>query len=412
MALTFSDLVSEVKYRSINDQSGTEFDTTIKLTINNSLFRIARDANWTILRRIATFDTEQEYTTGTGAVTVTNGSKSVTITGATLITDNIQVGRRIELGGSSLRYNIVTITSETTLTVDINYDGTSSAAQTYKIFGREEYNLPAQVGKVAFLFHEYYGNPCVLNYNSSFNFLGWGTNLIVEGTPTEYFAWAEDMVLRQPNSAAVMRIASSSSADTSKDVTVYGTVSGYPDQETITTNASNGTTVVSGSKLFSKVERVVKDASTTGRITVDTNSAAVTIAVLPAGDGTAGITYKKVRVWPVPDNVFPMNVWYYKMPWRLVNDDDVHELGQDFDEAIILLSVAKIKYQNNQKEGDRFLGLYKDELTSLRKVNADKLDFLDELKTAEQSRKYNPRIANGLLDYRQLGGQYGVSSYR
>lgn len=408
--LTFSDLVTEVKSRGVRDQSGTEFDSTIKLTLNNSLFRIAREANWTILRRIGTFDTEAEYTTGTGAVSVTNASKNVTVTGATFITDNIQVGRRVQLGGSTLRYNIATITGETTFTTDIAYDGTTDTSESYKIYGREEYNLPAQVGKVAFLWHEYYGNPCVLNYNPSFDFLGWGTNLITEGTPTEYFAWAEDMVLRQPNSASVVRIASSSSSDTSKDVTIFGIVSGYPDQETITTNASNGTTAVSGSKSFTKIERVVKDASTVGRITCDTNSAAVTIAVLPAGDGTAGITYKKVRLWPVPNNVFPMNVWYYKMPWRMVNDDDVHELGQEFDEALINLTVAKLRYQNNSEEGDRFLLLYQDEIKSLRKTNADKLDFLLAIKSNEQSGKYNPRMAGGLISYSQLGGQYGRSS--
>lgn len=405
--LTYSDIKTEVKARAIRSEGGTTFDTTIGNTINNSLFRIAREANWTILRRLSTFDTEAAYTTGTGAVTVTNGSKSVTVTGATFITDGIQVGRRIELGGSSLRYNIVTITGETTLTVDINYDGTTASDEDYKIFGKEEYNLPAQVGKVAFLWHEYYGNPCVLNYNPSFEFLGYGTNLITEGTPTEYFAWAEDMVLRQPNSASVVTIVSSSASDTAKDVTIFGLVSGYPDQETIRTDASSGTTPVAGSKSFTKIERVVKDASTVGRITCTTNSTNVTVAVLPVGDGTAGITYKKVRLWPVPDNVFPMNIWYYKMPWRLVNDDDVHELGQEFDEALILLSTAKIKYQNSQSEGDRFISLYTDEIKSLRKINSDKLDFLNTLKSREESSKYNPRLMNGMISYSQLGGQYG-----
>lgn len=406
----FSDLQNEVKRRSTRNESGTEYDEEIKNVLNLSLFRLARDANWTILRRIGSIETKQEYTTGTGAVTVTNGSKNVTVTGATFITDGIEVGRRINLGGSSRRYNIVTITGETTLTVDLAYDGTTSSTESYKIYGLEEYTLPAQVGKVAFLWHEYYNTPYVLNYNPSMEFMGWGTNLVTEGTATDYFVWAEDMVLRQPNEASVVRIASSSSSDTSKDVTVFGIVSGYPDQETITTNASNGTTAVSGSKSFSKVERIVKDASTVGRITCDTNSAAVTIAVLPAGDGTAGITYKKARLWPVPDVVYPINVWYYKMPWRMVNNDDVHELGQEFDEALILLATAKIKYQDNQKEGDRFLALYQDELKSLRKNNADKLDFLNTLKSHEQSPSRS-RNFNGLLSYSQLGGQYGPRSY-
>lgn len=408
MALTFADLQTAVKSRAIRSQSGTEFDTEIKTSINNSLFRIAREANWTILRRVGTFDTEAEYTTGTGAVAVTNGSKSVTVTGATFITDGIQVGRRINLGGSNLRYNIATITGETTLTVDINYDGTTSTTEDYKIYGREEYPLPTQCGKVAFLWHEYFGNPCVLNYNPSFDFLGWGTNLVTEGTPSEYFTWAEDMVLRQPNSASVVTVVSSSASDTTAQVTVFGTVSGYPDQETITLN---GTTSAAGTKSFTKVERIVKDATTVGRVTATSNGGNVTLAVLPVGDGTAGITYKKVRLWPVPDNVFPVNVWYYKMPWRLVNDDDVHELGQEFDEALILLTTAKIRYQNNSKEGDRFLSLYNDEIKSLRRTNADKLDFLNELKSREQSGRYNPRMMNGMINFSQLGGQYGRMYY-
>jgi hypothetical protein len=303
-----------------------------------------------------------------------------------------------------------TITGETTLTTDIKYDGTSSAVQSYKIYGRDEYNLPAQVGKVAFLWHEYFGSPCVLNYHPSFDFLGWGTQLTNEGTPTDYWTWTEDMVLRQPNAASVVRIASSSASDTAKDVIVYGIVSGYPDQETITTNASDGTTAVSGSKSFSKIERIIKDASTVGRITCDTNTAKVIVAVLPAGDGTAGICYQKVRLWPTPDAVFPVNIWYYKMPWRLVGDDDVHELGQDFDEALILLSTAKLRYQQSQKEGDRFLSLYTDEIKSLRKVNADKLDFLNTMKSREQSGRYHGGV-HPLVGYQQLGSQYGRSSF-
>lgn len=404
--LTFSDLITEVKARAIRSQGGTEFDASIKNTINNSLFRLAREANWTVLRRTGSFETESNYTTGSGAVTVTEDSKSVTITGATLITNNIQIGRKMTIGGSNLIYNIATITGETTLTTDIAYDGDDDTDQTYKIYGRHEYTLPAQVGKVAFLWHEYFGSPCILNYSPSYDFLGYGTNLTNEGTPTDYYTWTEDMILEQPTSASVVRIASSATADTSKQVTVFGIVSGYPDQETITTDSSDGTTAVSGTKSFSKVERIIKDASTTGRITCDTNSAAVTVAVIPAGDSTAGIMYKKVNLWPIPDAVIPINIWYYKMPWRLVNDDDVHELGQEFDEAIILLSTAKLRYEQSQREGDRFLSLAQDEIKSLRKVNADKLDFLNTLKRPEQSKRYGGD-AHPLISFEQLGPYYG-----
>lgn len=406
--LLFSDLVAEVKRLSIRDQGGTEFDNEIKAGINESLMRISREAPWRQLRRTDTFDTKTTYSTGTGAVTVTNGSKNVTVTGATFITNGIEVGRRITLGGSNLRYTIKTITGETTLTVDRNYDGTSSATQSYSILPKEEYTLPAQCAKVGAIWHEALGYPYVMQYVPNLEFLQSQTTSFYTDVPRYYREWTMDMVLQQPNSASVVTVASSSASDTTPTVTIFGTVSSYPDQETITLN---GTTNAVGTKSFSSIDRIVKNAPTVGRVTCTTNSAGVTVAVLPAGDGTAGILYTKVRLWPLPSSVFPMQVWYYKQPWRLVNDQDVHELGQEFDHAIILLTVAKIRYENNSKEGDRFLALYNDELKSLKKVNGDKLDFLNVLKRPEESRKNNPYL-NPNLSYSQLGGNYGPASYR
>jgi hypothetical protein len=68
-----------------------------------------------------------------------------------------------------------------------------------------------------------------------------------------------------------MTISSSVSTDTNIAVTVFGNVNGFPDYEIITTNASNGTTAVSGAKSFSFIERIVKNQTTTGTITVLSN---------------------------------------------------------------------------------------------------------------------------------------------
>ena len=91
--------------------------------------------------------------------------------------------------------------------------------------------------------------------------------------------------------------------------------------------------------------------------------------------------------------------------WRLVNDGDIQELGADFDEAIILLSVAKIRYENSQKEGDRWFALYKDELRSLKQKNGDKLDYVPDLR---RPRRFG--IGDRLhphLGFLQLGGNFG-----
>jgi hypothetical protein len=406
--MLYSDLIEEVKRMAIRSQGGTEFDGEIKAGINESLFRIARDTNWTKLRRHETFDTVTKYDTGTGAVTVTHDSKNVTVTGATLITDGIRIGRRVTLGGSNLRYTIKTITGETTFTVDYAYDGTSSAVQSYIIWPQEEYVLPAQCDKVAFLYHERFNYPYVMKYIPNLEFFQSSTILFYQTVPIYYKMWEENMALQQPLQGSVVSVSSSSASDTAVVVSVFGTVSGYPDSEQITVT---GTTPVNGSKVFTYIDRVSKASSSTGRITCTTNTAAVTVAVIPAGDATGGIFYKKVLLWPLPSAVFPMHVMYYKQPYRLVNDNDIHELGQEFDHAIILLTTAKIRYQNNQKEGDRFMAMYTDELKSLRKMNGDKLDFLNVLKRPEDSRFLGEGIHPQVL-FRQLGGNFGPSSFR
>jgi hypothetical protein len=206
---------------------------------------------------------------------------------------------------------------------------------------------------------------------------------------------------------SVMRVFSSVITDTSQAVTIFGTVSGYPDFEQV---SLTGTAAAIGSKSFTMVERVVKDASTTGRITVDANSGNTTVAVLPVGDTTDGIQYRKVQLYPLPNSAFDINVWYYKDPYRLVNDYDIHELGQDFDEAIICLSVSKIKYETSQAEGDKWFGLYKDELRTLRKTNTDKPDWLPTLKKPGSGR--GDDLIHPQLRASQVGSYFGIRTRR
>lgn len=404
--LLFSDLQNEVKRRSTKNQAGTQFDEAAKSAINSSLFRISREAPWRVMRRKAYFTTDAQYTTGTGAASITNGQKTLTVTGATFITDNIKVGRRMQIGASQLVYTIRTITGETTLTVDKAFDGTTGSTLSYKIYGTEEYNLPIQASHRLFLWHDQFGYPMPMTYITDQDFFKSRVALSYNYIPTHFRMWGEDMVLRQPNSASVMRISSSSTSDTTKNITIFGTVSGYPDYEIITTNASDGTTAVSGTKSFTSIERVVKDASTLGRITVDCNSAAVTIAVLPVGDTTGGILYRKVQLYPLPQTAFDINCWYYKDPYRLVNSGDIHELGQEFDECIILLAVSKVTMEQNKEEGDKFYSLFKEELKTLRRENMDDISWIPSLHKPKESYQQDLFI-NPNISYSQLGGNFG-----
>jgi hypothetical protein len=259
------------------------------------------------------------------------------------------------------------------------------------------------------MWHEEYGYPYKMNYITEQDFIESNSTIPDKGVPTHYRQWGSDMILEQPKAASVMRISSSSASDLNIPVTVFGIVSGYPDYEIITTNATDGTTAVSGKKSFTTVERIVKSAATVGRITVDCNTANTTVAVLPVGDTTNGIIYTKIQLWPLPNSVFDMNVNYYKSVARLVNTGDVHELGSQFDEAIILLSTCKIKAQDNQSEATGFYNLYTDEIKNLRKTDMDKIDWMPQLKRAGQSSNADLGVRPNLR-YRQVGSNYGPYS--
>ena len=95
----------------------------------------------------------------------------------------------------------------------------------------------------------------------------------------------------------------------------------------------------------------------------------------------------------------------------MVNDGDIHELGGEFDQAIIYLAIAILKYENNQDEGDKFIGLYKDEVRNLKRTNVDKIDWLPRLKRAKNSQGPDGILVNRWLSYQQVGSDYGPYLY-
>jgi hypothetical protein len=405
MPMTFETLQNEVKRRGTRDQSGTTFDTGIKNAINFALFRISRDAPWRSLRRKTAFDTVKSYKTGTYASLTSGSTIAVINSSATLITDGVIIGRKVKFGASGDYYFIETITSETSLTIDKTYYSSSNTATAYEILPQEEYALPIQAGHRMFMWHEQYGYPFLMKYVTDIEFFQHGVYLTDKGTPTHYRMWGEDMVNVQLRQPSILSVVSSSASDTSVPITIFGMVGGYPDYEIITVT---GTGAVNGSKTFQSVERVTKSVTSVGRITVTGNSATDTVAVLPVGDTTSGPLYRKVQLYPLPDTVFPVHVQYYKYPFSLVNDGDVHELGGDFDEAIILLATAKIKAESNLAEADRFLIMWQDEMRSLKRTNVDKIDWFPSPRKPKQTSSDSLVVPNML--YRQAGSNFGPSS--
>lgn len=514
MAFTFKNMQDEVLRMALRNQAGGQYTTAIQNAINLSMWTIARENKWRTLRRKASFNTVTTYfngiaggvtinamnalnyanstsswPTGAGPAACAFGSNVFSVTGATFISDGIQVGRWIKFDGSVYYFKITSITSETSGTLNQVYDGPTSTTLSYAIMPQEDYTLPIQIGHSCFLWHRKYGMPKVMDYVPAFDFYKAGVLDILTNIPVTYRMWGVDAAIQQPIAASTMTIASSVSTDTNIAVTVFGTVNGYPDYEIITTNASNGTTAVSGSKSFTFIERIVKNQATTGLITVTSNLSSnaysfnvtgitnppvagdtysnntvtftvtyvyvtgqsgakigkftmtgsgapsasgtltkissttgdssitfsseaiqsVTVGVLPVGITTTGPQYAKIQVYPLPNWVFPIYVYYYKLPYQMVNDGDVPEIGEDFTQAIILLAVARLKAEQNQAtDSANFMQLFTLELNSLKKTNLDKIDWKMILKNPGED---GGDQFTGGLRFSQVGGsgQYGGS---
>ena len=265
--MTFKDLQDEVKRKATRDQAGTYYDTPAKNIINMSIFRINREALWRVMRRRTAFKTKDKYTTGTGAGVLVADRSTISIIGATFLTDGIKIGRRIKLSGDAEFHTIRQVNAETSLRIETGYGGITTTTGTYSILGQEEYNLPIQAGHRMFMWHEAWGYPYKMTYVPDQQFFGSGAFNTNEDIPTCYRMWGEDMIIEQLRSASVIRIASSETTDTSIKIAVFGMVAGFPDYEEISTDAADGTKPASGSKSFQSIERVVKYSSSTGRIT-------------------------------------------------------------------------------------------------------------------------------------------------
>lgn len=82
---------------------------------------------------------KDSYNKGTGMVSVTNGSKNITISTATFVTDGIEIGRTIFIADSEVTgrncyiHKIASIISETEIELDSNYEGSTTNTNFYGI---------------------------------------------------------------------------------------------------------------------------------------------------------------------------------------------------------------------------------------------------------------------------------------
>lgn len=121
--------------------TSSAFATIVGVWINDAYQDAWRRAMWTdLVDEDFTFTAKADYTTGTGAVSATNGSTTVDVTGATFSTDGVVAGRYVKIGDSSTIFTIASVTDEDTFVLDSAFDGTSTTTGSYTIYGQHSYS--------------------------------------------------------------------------------------------------------------------------------------------------------------------------------------------------------------------------------------------------------------------------------
>jgi hypothetical protein len=143
---TFADLYTLVlnQVRSQTSQANTL--SQAKRAVNMALqdMHLGSDYSFYWAEREAKLVLQPDYSTGTLAITA--GSTSVVGTGSlwdtagSYGTNNIEVGWKLKVGGSEVVYRVTAIGSDTTLTLDAAYVGSTVTAASYNCW-KDEYEL-------------------------------------------------------------------------------------------------------------------------------------------------------------------------------------------------------------------------------------------------------------------------------
>ena len=153
------------------------------------------------------------------------------------------------------------------------------------------------------------------------------------------------------SSAETINVASTSSTDVSLAVRLVGIdANGHQFSESVTTNASDGTTAVTSTNTFSDFLSVSIDVSHAGKITATGTTSSTVYARVSIDDKT--VRYKRVRLLSPPNTANTAFVIYKKFVSELKNDDDIPEIPVS--EYLIEASIAAGKeYDGKIQEAEQ-----------------------------------------------------------
>lgn len=188
--------------------------------------------------------------------------------------------------------------------------------------GTQDYALPRDFGKELYVLDD--TNNLPLDYISQQRLneyypSTWNST----GTVGRYLI-LNKRVIAQPSSASVITVVSDAAGDTTQSIFVRGIVSGVEQTEAV---VLTGTSSAATTKSFTRVISLSKSASTTGKVTVTSNSGAVTLASIAPEE--LDYQVKCIRFHEVPSGSIVVNVPYKIDPLPLNNDNDTPLIPAD-----------------------------------------------------------------------------------
>ena len=169
---------------------------------------------------------------------------------------------------------------------------------------------------------------------------------ISDSGTVERYCIIEDCVQAQPSSTSILTMVSSSASDTTQTVLVRGISGGVETYETVTLL---GTSDAVTTNSYTRIKGISKSAATAGYVTIDSNTAAVTQAIIPLE--TLETRYKLAVLHYVPAGVYAIAMPYIINPMPLSQDYDypVLDIG-DLIEIGALADCWKYKRQFSKSQ--------------------------------------------------------------
>ncbi|MDI6732322.1 MAG: hypothetical protein QME16_00115 [Planctomycetota bacterium] len=244
----------------------------------------------------------------TGTVTATNASKTITGSGTTFTA--AMVGRKIRMGSENAYYRISAFVSTTEVTLEAAYQGTTEAGKTFSIY-KDEYRLPADCDVYKVMRQIENGIALVGIEPTAFD--------IYEPTP-------------QSKGSPDFEILSGTKLDTYTTGTLSGTVnlSVLTGSSTVWTGVEGlgrGSRITIGSNVYT-----VKSVDSNTQITIYEK---LSVTVSAGTSYTIHLDNYIIQFFPIPDAAENIYFRYQRIPFPLINDEDIPDLPEKYHYILI-----------------------------------------------------------------------------